>query len=75
MAKKPGRMEPDMPVKYLRVRFVYLTGNPDTPIYGEWMDVSRVMRQAMFPNEDFDVAYVEFETREVSNVGTHNASK
>jgi hypothetical protein len=66
--KKAGRMDPEMPVKYLRVRFVYLTGNPDIPLYGEWMDVEKVMRQAMFPNEDWDVAYIEFETREARNV-------
>jgi len=73
--KKAGRMEPDMPVKYLRVRYVYLGPNADTPIFGQWYDVEKVMRQALFANEDYDVLYVEFETIEAQNVGANSSSK
>lgn len=68
--KKPGRISPEMPIKYVRLRFVYANPkNQDSyPIYGEWMDLNRVIREAMFANKDYRVMYLEFETKEVQNI-------
>lgn len=59
--KKDGRMSPEMPVKNLRFRFVY---EGPSYIYGEWVNLADAMKLSMFPNEDYPVAYVEFDTKQ-----------
>jgi hypothetical protein len=63
--KKAGRMSPDMPVKYIRLRFVYR--GPQSWVYGEWLDLTAVMRGVMTANGEFPVACVEFETKDAGD--------
>lgn len=65
MDKKLGRFSGNMPMRLIRVRFLYATDKAPTPIYGEWMDLTSVYGPGMFANPEYQVLKIEFENREV----------